>query len=404
MADERIAHIGGGPAPAEAQPPAAPSSPGRAGSEEFATQLRAARTLIAFIARTGREVDKTAIKTVIEADAAFAKGALSPDMEGRFWVAFNTLAQAARPATLATVYATEGSGDPRTLWDLVAPMRAWGGWMHRADADHPRRTASAAQRVVGHFRSLTAIALGCALVFQIYFLFASSVTERIEDGRTRIRDLGNEVTVIDNSLSSLDAELRRIAEQGSRSGPSAGSDLVARRLEISQSMDALRTEKISKNSLRNYYSQNLTSDYKLLDYFIPFYSLDSPGEANITLQLQQSLNAIVLEYFLPLFIGMLGACASILQKISRDIENVTLSPGGTVNYSLRVYLGMIAGLAIVWLFRDWFAPSEEAGLLGQTSPLALAFIAGYSVELVFSLLDGVISAFSVRGGGRGSGS
>lgn len=403
MADDRIAHIGGAPAQAETQPPAAPPRPAGAGSEEFAIQLRAARSLIAFIARTGREIDKTAVKAVIEADAAFAKGDLSPDMEGRFWVAFNALAQAAKPATLATVYATEGSGDPRSLWDLVAPLRAWGGWSQGTE-ERTRKTTSPAQRVVGHFRTLTVVALSAALLCQIYFLFASSVTSRIEDGRTRIRDLTGEVAVIADRLGSLDQELSVIAREISGADPSAIARLDARRSEIDRSIDQLRSDRITKQSLMSYHAQNLKSDSELLDHFNPFYSAVDTNEANVMLQLQKSFNAIFLEYFLPLFIGMLGACASILQKISRDIENVTLSPGATVNYSLRVYLGMIAGLAIVWLFRDWFAPSENAGLLGQTSPLALAFIAGYSVELVFSLLDGVISAFSVRGGGRGTGS
>jgi len=59
-------------------------------------------------------------------------------------------------------------------------------------------------------------------------------------------------------------------------------------------------------------------------------------------------------------------------------------------YRLRVYMGMLAGLIIIW-----FLPVTEAdpGLKSLT-PFALAFLAGYSIDLLFALMDKLIAAFS----------
>jgi hypothetical protein len=59
--------------------------------------------------------------------------------------------------------------------------------------------------------------------------------------------------------------------------------------------------------------------------------------------------------------------------------------------SLRTWLGVIAGLAIGW----FFAPDKSTGAgLGALSPLALAFVAGYSVDLLFTAMDRLVAAFS----------
>src|ERR1700680_5228090 len=55
-------------------------------------------------------------------------------------------------------------------------------------------------------------------------------------------------------------------------------------------------------------------------------------------------------------------------------------------------LGVIAGLAIGW----FFAPDNKSTGAGLSalSPLALAFVAGYSVDLLFTAMDRLVAAFS----------
>jgi hypothetical protein len=106
----------------------------------------------------------------------------------------------------------------------------------------------------------------------------------------------------------------------------------------------------------------------------------------------KSILAILSQYLLPLLYGMVGSLAYILRTLSSEIQNVTFTRGSDVRYALRWPLGMLAGVT-VGLF---FSPADFAGLAAIT-PLGLAFLAGYGVELVFAGLDRMVSAFT--GGG-----
>ena len=103
-------------------------------------------------------------------------------------------------------------------------------------------------------------------------------------------------------------------------------------------------------------------------------------------QILQGMSA----YFLPMIYGLVGACAFVLRRLSSEIRQLTFSESSTVQYLLRIVLGALAGITVGWFFKP--EPSQE--LITSISPLALAFVAGYSVELVFTAMDRIISAFS----------
>ncbi|MDD9943628.1 MAG: hypothetical protein OXU20_21480, partial [Myxococcales bacterium] len=97
-------------------------------------------------------------------------------------------------------------------------------------------------------------------------------------------------------------------------------------------------------------------------------------------------------YFLPLLYGLLGACAFILRSISRQIRERTFSTtDSVVQYMLRLVLGGLSGIAVGWFLRP---DDVGAEIVSSISPLALAFVAGYSVELLFTAMDTVIAAFT----------
>jgi hypothetical protein len=109
----------------------------------------------------------------------------------------------------------------------------------------------------------------------------------------------------------------------------------------------------------------------------------------------KSTLAILSQYVLPLLYGLLGALAYILRTLSREIQNVTFTRGSEIRYSLRWPLGMLGGVT-VGLFFD---PADLTGFAAIT-PLGLAFLAGYGVELLFTGLDRLVSAFTGDGGER----
>lgn len=95
-------------------------------------------------------------------------------------------------------------------------------------------------------------------------------------------------------------------------------------------------------------------------------------------------------YLLPLLYGMVGAFAYVLRKFTSNLRVENYQHDSKVSYLLRVFLGAIAGLTI----RMFFFPSGEETGLAIYSPLALSFLAGYGVELLFSTMDRLIASAS----------
>jgi hypothetical protein len=112
-------------------------------------------------------------------------------------------------------------------------------------------------------------------------------------------------------------------------------------------------------------------------------------KVEISLLNSKSTLDILSQYVLPLLYGLLGSLAYILRTLSREIHNVTFTRGSEIRYSLRWPLGMLGGVT-VGLFFD---TAELTGFAAIT-PLGLAFLAGYGVELLFTGLDRMVSAFT----------
>jgi hypothetical protein len=106
---------------------------------------------------------------------------------------------------------------------------------------------------------------------------------------------------------------------------------------------------------------------------------------------QSSIDKLSL-YWLPVLYGLLGTLAYMLRSISGQVQRETLNETSLLEASVRIPLGMLAGLAV-----GLFDPKTVTGVEAIT-PLALAFVAGYSIELVFSAMDRIVGAFSTSPG------
>ena len=95
-------------------------------------------------------------------------------------------------------------------------------------------------------------------------------------------------------------------------------------------------------------------------------------------------------YVLPALYGLLGACAFVLRQLSTDIGQLRFANDLRVRYTLRLNIGLLAGLAVGW----FITPDQNASVIANLSPLALAFVAGYGSDLLFAVLDRIVNAFS----------
>ncbi len=98
---------------------------------------------------------------------------------------------------------------------------------------------------------------------------------------------------------------------------------------------------------------------------------------------------ILEAYVLPLLYGLLGAFLFVLRSLAKDVRRMVYCRQSDSDYRLRLTLGALAGLAIGWLLTP-----EQRGEISVLSTFALPLLAGYNVELLFSLMDRLISTLT----------
>lgn len=102
-------------------------------------------------------------------------------------------------------------------------------------------------------------------------------------------------------------------------------------------------------------------------------------------------------YIVPLFMGLLGSLAFVLQTLTTQLREhtyVQLSASASV---VRLCLGAIAGV-----FGGLAAPASE-GVLKGLPPLFIPFVFGYGIEILFSLLNKIVRTFTQGDQGRTGG-
>jgi hypothetical protein len=104
----------------------------------------------------------------------------------------------------------------------------------------------------------------------------------------------------------------------------------------------------------------------------------------------QFVLTVLQTYVLPLLYGWVGAMAYVMRSLISSIKDRTFRREHEVEYNLRTYLGLLSGLAIGWFVGSNVSKSGVTSL----APAAISFLAGYSVEILFSTMDRLVGAFA----------
>ena len=105
---------------------------------------------------------------------------------------------------------------------------------------------------------------------------------------------------------------------------------------------------------------------------------------------------VVSGYVLPVLMGLLGSMTYVLRRYLRSVGDRLLTPRDLREYIVRLVLGTVFGVAIGF-FTSASGNASEQVIANSASSLgapALAFLAGYGVETVFRMLDGLAEQFS----------
>jgi hypothetical protein len=107
---------------------------------------------------------------------------------------------------------------------------------------------------------------------------------------------------------------------------------------------------------------------------------------------------VVSGYVLPVLMGLLGSMTYVLRRYLRSVGDRLLTPRDLHEYIVRLVLGTVFGVAIgFFTSTSTSGNASEQVIANPVSSLgapALAFLAGYGVETVFRMLDGLAEQFS----------
>jgi len=107
-----------------------------------------------------------------------------------------------------------------------------------------------------------------------------------------------------------------------------------------------------------------------------------PGQQQDLVSTVEQRVRVQIGWLLPFLYGLLGACVYVMRRLLFDTKAAVVE---NVVVVLRLALGALAGVAIGW----FAAPNGGSAAISPVStlPYALAFMAGFSIDILFTILD-----------------
>jgi hypothetical protein len=384
--------------------------------------LEDASVLLWYATREGKEVSKETISDIVLAQSSLSAGTRNAEIEGRFWGALRELAAAIKPASIDSILATysypfgqHGESGKRRLVDAAATKKKYSlaalvvlvlllvvqiywfmGTTFRADLESHRNELD---HIAGSLREMhlngktqNASTNGDqtqANIAQVKPMVSSEMVESIKPLTSDTHDNPATSNVITDYINATNRSFRvqRML---------MGDSWMMRKWDFVTWLagePAEGLEQRTDNQASNAAQASESSDKNLLSIDDTLFA--DQLKVELALLNSKSMLAILSQYVLPLLYGLLGALAYILRTLSSEIQSVTFTRGSEIRYSLRWPLGMLGGVT-VGLFFD---PAQLSGFAAIT-PLGLAFLAGYGVELLFTGLDRLVSAFTGENSAR----
>jgi hypothetical protein len=339
-------------------------------AENEAVALAEAGPLLRFAAERVKDLDPDFSLAIAEAREAAQSDKWTPQVSQRFWGAFSKLCDIIQPVTMDCLAASHRDIDAGRWFRLVGQ----------------KQKISLAERSSRRYLMMLIILIAVILPLQLYVWTCTNLTKKV-----------------DELITSAQTMLPKLAAPYAKANTPNDPDLTASVSAVAQganelnaNVDQILSEAHTLDRVSMIFSSSATPAVAQpvsappANYFEAYENATLRlGQARtISLAIEEKANlfvGILLSFILPILIGTIGAIAYVIRAISDQIKTSTFSTSSPIQHLMRVALGALSGL-VVGLFN---------GLSSQISlpPLAIAFLAGYGVEAVFSMFDGLIRKF-----------
>lgn len=353
-------------------------------SDTDAHLLKAAgyvRQLIAHVANEATsQIDDGAITPLLVAVGKI--DSLTPEEETQFWKDYQALVKMALPAR----------PDALSYADYIDT----GGLANTADPEVKKIFRQ--QESLKRIRRISIAAFSVTLVLFAYLSITESAILRNNQISEEYSNLGAGITkgtTIEKAVQSIKDEgaLSPTQVQDQGSGGSAEGKRPASTSNTKEQRQALLIDK-RRNELESLGGYN---DSVLRFFQFKWWTADDrqrrqmgPVDGSV-LVAQQTVNALISKYLLPVFAALLGVTVYILRSTSAEIKSLSFRTYESGVYSNRLALGVVGGIAI-----SWFSVTDTTGIVGSITPSALAFLVGYSVEVLYNVLDSLVKALGAN--------
>ncbi|WP_426303961.1 hypothetical protein ACN9MJ_13160 [Acidovorax facilis] len=338
---------------------------------ELKESIADAQRLLQYASIKGIEVPPDLLAQIVGAQALSITESEDPATfkgQEEFWSALSKLSVLTKPATTDSVRHAAASKPDRwaTLWARIS----------RSGVRVPVQT-STSELAVRKARFWALVGLLLVAIFQSYYEVGQSTATKYTQASTVVaeeRMRGKELTEARSRAllaKAAEFEISRIDQEHAKS-----------RLKIAEASE--QTER------RGHWMKAM-----LFWHQWPAIAADDPQAASAqTLRIQGILEgwlALLRNFVLPIAWSFLGAALYVSRALAEDIRGMAYAPERAILHRSRYYMGMVAGFVAAKFF-----PTSAGVDFGEVTPFAVALLVGYSVEVLFALLDKLIGAFSTK--------
>ncbi len=341
-------------------------------SEVLRESVEEAELLMSYASERGLELTEEEVKVITEAKHALENNAWNTEIEIKFWMVYRDLARRNYPVTVDSVRAARVTKVKHpNLWQKIFRIKS-------------RNTL--AYRTVRLYTVMTVITLLVMVVLHILFSIGTIRLNQIQKSDERLKEIDRQLEELD-MMGGMEAqnesvEIRREKLMNELYQVNSEKENAIRLLE-----EWLRFVKKLTFASKGFEARLQEAQAQTTGLPAPPTIAEQVVDTRIGI-IQEAQNYVMVLgwYILPLFYGLLGALAFVLRDLSITTKRMLFTQESNINHTLRLMLGTIAGLA-VGVFWGEIKQQENFTFVRTLGPLLVAFLAGFTVEYVFALIE-----------------
>ena len=320
----------------------------------------AANTLLYHAVGSGQDLQPAVRDPIVKARAKLEREeTLSEEEEGKFLDAYSKLAARVAPVTAVTLEAT-------------SRRRGYSGWLGRLFGLRP---VSDAQRLVTYFGILAIALIASIAVGEWTLTFIRAIAAAEKQRVVNAHDVREAII----RLESIEDQIEKLKPSASQRPDSAA---VRQALETRRQEARAKRWDLEQANLE--LGDVIDQGYVTLERMLFVKREYGPYIAG-------PLGIVFGSFLLPVLYGALGTCAFVLRSLFREMVDRTFDGRRTGEFTVRIFLGMLSGLSLQWL-----VVRADGTVAGGMTPAVLAFLGGYSVEMLFTAMDRLVQLVTGR--------